>query len=222
MIELLHEDVPRDHRAVDALSDAPKFSRGWSPPSAVMALLRSQSRNKEHLDRKVTGSTNLKPKPAIPEKNTWGRQMPEKRVKNLMHKWYVKQLDRLLPPLPEIEFERLQELSHGKIGTDNGLVPRRRRAAAFQAETPSLVNERLLLEGPQKSHTFAAYVHGRPHKLTPRLLQRMWLNILHHVPVMTRDPLKEKWEVKWSVQSRARPQVSEVPSDRLQALFGNP
>ncbi len=222
MDELMQEDVPRDHKAVDALSGAHKYSRDWLPPSAVMALLRNQSRNAEHLDRKVIGSASLKTKPNIPEKNTWGRQMPEKRVKNLMRRWYVKQLDRLLPPLPDREVGRLQELAHGKIGIDNGPVPRRRRVASPLAEKPSLVNEKLLLEGPQKSHTFAAYIHGRPHKLTPRVLQRLWLKILHHVPVLTRDPSREKWVVKWSVQSRARPQVSEVPIDHLEALFGKP
>ncbi|KAF7503626.1 hypothetical protein GJ744_003448 [Endocarpon pusillum] len=222
MDELMQEDIPHDHEAVHAPSDPQKYSRDWLPPSTVMALLRSQSMNTEHLDRTVTGPTKLTPKPAVPEQNTWGRQMPEKRVKNLMRKWYAKQLDRLLPPLPEREFERLQELSHGKIGTDDGPVPRRRKVVAPSAETPSVVNEMLLLGGPQKSHTFAAYLHGRPHRLTPRLLQRMWLNILHHVPMMTRNASKDRWEVKWTVKGRARPQVSEVASDHLEALFGVP
>lgn len=222
MDKLMQEDIPRDHKAVEALSGNHTYSREWMPPSMVMALLRSQTKNTEHLDRTVTGSTNLRPTPAIPEKNTWGLQMPEKRVKNLMRKWYAKQVDRLLPPLPEAEFERLQALSDGKIGIMDGPVPRRKRAIDSSAQRGVLVNEKLLLEGPHKSYTFAAYVHGRPHRLTLRLLQRLWVTIFQHVPMMTWDRAKEKWEVKWNVKGRARPQFNQASGDQLEALFGSP
>jgi Complex 1 protein (LYR family) len=219
MAKLMEQDIPQDHKAVEALSAKDQYSRDWMPPSMLMALLRSQARNTDGLDRIVTGSQNLKPKPGIPERNTWGRQMPEKRVKNLMRKWYAKQVDRLLPPLPEPELERLKALSDGKAGVSEGPIPRRKRATAGPAERDSLVNERLLLEGPPKSHTFAAYVQGRPHQLSSRLLRRIWLNVFSHVPVMTWDSAKEKWEVKWNVKGRARPQVKEVSDDRLEILF---
>ncbi len=223
MDKLMEEEIPRDHKAVEALSDNHKFSRKWMPPSMVIALLHSQAKNTEHLDRMVTGSNNnLRPKPDIPEKNTWGRQMPEKRVKNLMRKWYAKHVDRLLPPMPEPEFERLQALSDGMLGRNEGPVSRRKRAVDGLAERSPIINERLLLEGPRKSHALSTYAQRRPHHLTSRLLQRTWLKIFNHVPLMIWDAAKEKWEVKWQVKGRPRPQVKEVSNDQSEALFGNP
>lgn len=221
MDKLMEEDIPRDPKAVEALPDH-KYSKDWVPPLMVMALLRSQAHNMRHLDRMMVGSSTPWAKPVIPEKNTWGRPMPEKRVKNLMRRWYAKQVDRLMPPLPQLEFERLQALSEGKIPRTEGPVSRRKRPGTFPGDSGLVVNEKLLLEGPQKSHTFGAYVHGRPHRLTPRLLQRMWLNIFNHVPLMTWNGTKDKWEVNWNVKARARPQLKEVSDGRLEALFGDP
>jgi Complex 1 protein (LYR family) len=222
MDKLMEEDIPRDHIAVEALQDNHTYSREWTPPSMVQALMRSQARNTDNFDRNVWGSFRLKPTPDIPEKNTWGRSMPEKRVKNLMRKWYAKQADRLLPPLPEPEFNRLQALSQGKIGPDDGPVPRRSRALNSSAESDVLVNEKFLLEAASKSHTFEAYSQGRPHRLTLRLLQRLWVTIFQHVPSMRWNSVKQKWVVNWNVQCRVRPQLNEASDDQIEALFGSP
>lgn len=222
MDRFMQREIPRDHKAVEALSQKHTYTRDWMPSPMVMALLHSQAQNIEHFDRIVTGSNNLKPKPAIPEKNMWGRQMPEKRVKNLMRKWYAKQADRLLPPLPESEFERLQALSNGKIARDEGPISRRKRLIEDSAGRSPVLDGTFLLEGPQKSSTFMSFADGRPHQLTTRLLQRIWLKILNHVPMMTWDSAKEKWRVKWNINGRARPQVTEVSNEQSTALFGSP
>lgn len=220
--KLMREDIPPDRAAVEALSTDHAYSRTWKPPAMVMALLRSQAVNSEYLDRTVIGTMNLKSKPDIPEKNSWGRQMPEKRVKNMMHRWYTKQAKRLLPPLPEAEFQRLQALADGKIGAEDGAVPRRNSIVELSSEGGSFVNEKLLLEGPPKSHTFATYINGRPHHLTNRLMQRIWATIFQHVPRMTPGLTTQKWEVKWNVIGRARPQVKVASADQLETLFGDP
>lgn len=220
MNKLMVEEVPRDHKAVEALSGKERYTRDWMPPSMVVALLRSQAGNGDNLDRVVTGSQNLRPAPGIPEQNTWGRQMPEKRVKNLMRRWYARQVGRLLPPLPQPELERLQALSDGKIGKNEGPLPRRRRVLEALPEGDGLLTEKLLLSGPPSSPSFAAYVNGRPHQLSSRFLQRLWLKVLIHVPCMSWDSGKEKWEVKWNIKCRARPQVTEISDDQVEALFG--
>jgi hypothetical protein len=51
--------------------------------------------------------------PSIPTTNMWGRSMPRKRVKNLATKNYAHLIDRVLPPLPEVEWVRLLELVQG-------------------------------------------------------------------------------------------------------------
>ena len=221
MDKLMEEDIPPDHTAVEALLDNHTYSRDWKPPIKVQALMRSQTKNSDHFDRTVWGSFRLRSTPDIPEKNTWGRPMPEKRVKNLMRKWYAKQADRLLPPLPEAEFKRLQALCRGQIGPEDGPVPRRKRAFS-SSESAVLLNEKLLLEAPPKSRTFEAYSQGRPHRLTLRLLQRLWVIIFQHVPAMQWDPVRKKWVVKWNVQCRVRPQLTEASSDQMEAMFGSP
>jgi hypothetical protein len=221
MDKVVEQEVPQDHKAVDALSGSQKYSRNWMAPSLVMALLCSQAKQKD-LDRVMVGSNNLEPTSAVAETNAWGRQMPEKRVKNLRRRWYAEQIDCLLPPLPEPEFERLQALSDRKLEVNDGPVPRRKRAVGFPEDCNPLMSGKLLLEGPQKSHTFAAYAQGRPHHLTPRLLQRIWLNIFNHVPLATWNSAKETWEVKWNTSARARPNVKEASEDGLEALFAKP
>lgn len=222
MAKLMQKDIPQDHKAVEALSDVHKFSRDWQPPSMVMALLHSQANNAQRLDRSIVGPGNLRPTPTIAEKNTWGRPMPEKRVKNLMHRWYAKQVDRLMPPLPQHEFERLQALADGSMRRTEGPVTRRKRNPDVQRRSSLVVNENLILEGPKKSHTIGAYAQGRPHQLTWRLLQRIWLKISTHVPLVRWSSKEETWEVSWNVKGRARRHIKEVSDDRLETLFGSP
>jgi Complex 1 protein (LYR family) len=222
MDKLMEEDIPQDHTAVEALLDNHTYSRDWKPPLKVQALMRSQTVNSDQFDRTVWGSFRLRPTPNIPEKNTWGRPMPEKRVKNLMRKWYAKQVDRLLPPLPEPEFKRLQALSRGQIGPEDGPVLRRKRVSHSSAASGMFLNEKFLLEAPPKSHTFETYTQGRPHQLTSRLLQRLWVIIFQHVPAMQWDSVRKKWVVKWNVHCRVRPQLHEASSDQIEALFGSP
>jgi Complex 1 protein (LYR family) len=221
MDKLMQQETPKDHKAVEALSGKDKYTRDWQPPAMVMALLRSQAKNKDGLDRIMVGSTKLKPKPDIPEKNIWGRDMPEKREKNMMRKWYAKQMDRVLPPLPDPEFERLRALADGEAATDEGPRPRRKRVRGAETSNESILNERLILEGPQKGHTFHAYVQGRPHNLTSRLLQRVWTNIFCHVPKMTWDTTRQKWTVEWNVKLTARPLVQQTSDEKLEAMFGD-
>lgn len=220
MAKIMQQDIPQDHKAVEALSGIQTYSRKWTPPSMVIALMRSQANEADNLDRAVIGPNSVRPKPDVPAKNTWGRPMPEKRVRNLMQKWYAKQVSRLLPPLPESEFQRLRALSEGKVEALDGPLARRKQAVGLPKDD-TLLNERLVLAGPPKSRTFETYALGRPHRLTSRLLQRTWLNIFNHVPHMTWDTTNKKWEVKWNIKCRARPHLKEGSEERLETLFGS-
>lgn len=64
-------------------------------------------------------------KPKIPEFNTWGRPIPVNRARNLKTEWYADLLDIIMPPLPEVEWDRLRGLASGLISWD-GPVPRRK------------------------------------------------------------------------------------------------
>jgi hypothetical protein len=49
----------------------------------------------------------------MPKFNIWKRPMPQKRVKNMLNRWYAKMVNSLLPPLPESEWHHLLQLSTG-------------------------------------------------------------------------------------------------------------
>ncbi|KAK7567067.1 hypothetical protein BKA81DRAFT_195053 [Phyllosticta paracitricarpa] len=80
----------------------------------------------------VSRSAKLKKtKLSVPARNTWQRPMPHKRVRNQVEKWYATVLDKLQPPLPENEWNRLRGLVSQQIPWE-GLKPRRARAPEVQ------------------------------------------------------------------------------------------
>jgi hypothetical protein len=56
--------------------------------------------------------------------NIWGRTMPLKRQANITREWWALTLEKLYPPLPEHEWNRLRDLSTGKILIDEP-IPKR-------------------------------------------------------------------------------------------------
>jgi hypothetical protein len=62
----------------------------------------------------------------MPVRNKWERDMPRCRVSNMVKDWRAAFLDRLLPPLPEQEWTRLQGLVHGTLRWE-GCKQRRKR-----------------------------------------------------------------------------------------------
>lgn len=105
----------------------------------------------------------------IPDENSWGRPMPLKRVRNAKKVAYKKLIDRLLPPLPLEEWERLRDLATGKLKVE---IPKRRSA-----------NDK----GTDKLS----------HELTPRFMRRMWGRVFIQCPAMAGSHADGKWKVQW-------------------------
>lgn len=78
----------------------------------------------------------------MPAKNAWDRMMPRLRVKNMVHRAYANLLDKILPPLNEVEWKRLHGLVHGNIKGE-GSRPRRRKITAKQGILTSCDLEQL-------------------------------------------------------------------------------
>lgn len=79
--------------------------------SKLHALLDSQAKaSPMELRRPKVRSVSLQ----TPAENLWGRTMPRKREKNILRNWYAALLNRILPPLPEHEWNRLEGLVTGK------------------------------------------------------------------------------------------------------------
>ena len=210
MEKLMAPEPPQTHQEVAAFSPPRPHVKDWKPPAKVDALLRSQSRQQAWLDKL---SAKVKTKTEIPVENSWGKPMPQSRVANLTHKWYVKQVGLLLPPLPEWECEELRSLATGEIVWRESA---QRRARPL--EDANALSENVLLEGPDKGHTFDDFVNGRPHVITPQIMRRLWAMIFRHVPVLSWNEARAKWTVQWGSAEKV-PQLIAAPSSTRDALL---
>lgn len=171
------------------------------------ALAKSQ-RYQDHKFFTKPPIKNLKPK--IPEKNSWGRQIPLRRVLNLNETWYADILDKIQPPLDEWEWDRLRDLTLGRISWE-GPVPRRAKiASGMNKATSSNENNHItansflsqdgkhlkLLDNNEK------FVGSHPHKITPRFMRSMWAKVFRQCPKMHWDPKKMNWIVTWGNEHR--------------------
>ncbi|QSZ28744.1 hypothetical protein DSL72_003246 [Monilinia vaccinii-corymbosi] len=73
--------------------------------------------------------------PDIPEKNAWGRRLPAARKEKMRRKWWAYLLERVLPPLPEHEWDRLRDLATEKQPIEE-LRPRRKEAISLSPSQP--------------------------------------------------------------------------------------
>jgi hypothetical protein len=100
-------------------------------------------------------------------------------------------------PLPLLEWERLRDLSLGKIKFD-GPTPRRTMSCATP-DLPSplevslglvpINSPRVILDNASKS------LHG--HRLTARFMKRCWASVFAQCPVMSWIKTCQKWSVDW-------------------------
>ncbi|EXJ82508.1 hypothetical protein A1O3_06321 [Capronia epimyces CBS 606.96] len=151
-----------------------KYSKGWNPPPLMQALLASQAEHQHRFDR-ASNKYKVKMRFSPPEKTTWGNPLPERRYKNLKHKWYLQNLKATLPPLPEPEYKELYDLVSGGSNFP-APIPRRPRACVAQEDEEreaATKQSSLILVGPQPGSRAKDAVNGRPHKLTVRLLRRI-------------------------------------------------
>ncbi|KAK0610244.1 N-acetyltransferase ats1 [Lasiodiplodia hormozganensis] len=101
--------------------------------SRLRALLESQRRYARpvELRRAKLKLTYLE----VPLTNIWMRPFPRKRERNMVRKWYASILDKVFPPLPEDEWERLRDLVSG-VRKWHGF--KRRRPAACTTTTTTM------------------------------------------------------------------------------------
>lgn len=185
------------------------FEDGWSAPPVVVELLRSQLRNPV-VQRAKVRPVARKLEPVIPKENSWGRPVPRRRRVNIRRAWYRDVLESLLPPLPQEDWSVLHGLATGVIPWRP--VVRRKPVGLGRGEASppsSLLDDGFLSKGPSKEFTFGPYVDGRPHKLTPRFVRRLWSRVLYLVPRMSWDDTAKKHRFLWeSPTQKARVPLS--------------
>jgi hypothetical protein len=108
---------------------SPAFAR-------LRALLHSQMENASLMPAKqnVMRAHQFQ----MPTKNTWGRPMPRCRVKNMAKRQFQYLRARILPPIPDDELARLQDIACGLRPCE----PRPKRRARLRLETPDRLDSR--------------------------------------------------------------------------------
>ena len=185
----LPQPKPMDNKDLQKLAEALE-SEGNSTKNAkprlplfsdkFVALVKSQMRQQHALFSKPVPKSNS---PQVPETNTWGRPMPVVRVKNITKRWYADTLERLMPPLPESEWKRLEGLASGRVPW----TARPRRATGPHGSDKELYG----LNVPSKPMTRAS------HDVHPRYMRRMWANVFVQCPLMRWNSDRMRWDVQW-------------------------
>ncbi|KAF2196573.1 hypothetical protein GQ43DRAFT_335127, partial [Delitschia confertaspora ATCC 74209] len=178
-------------------------------------LIKSQKQSRAALSSPLR-STSV----TFPSRNVWERPMPIKRARNNVRKWFKDTMTRVLPPLPEEEWDRLKGLSRGTIQCE-GIVPHRARGTVLTTEaclTKSPLDythqagEKILQASIKvKKPSFAEMPRGRhrPHStITRRSMRRLYAVIFSRCCKMEWDSERSKWVARWG---SAKPQ----PLDRV-------
>jgi hypothetical protein len=208
--KMLTPPIPNDTLGLKELVSQPtQFEDGWEAPAIVRSLAAA------HMQNTVIPTVRIRPlikhlEPPIPEQNSWCKEVPESRRRNIRRRWYNSTLNNLLPPLPEDDLRILEGLISGTVPWS----PVKRRKVKPQIAQTESESElfTLLARGPEKGKTFAKYVNGRPHALTARYMRRQWRRISALIPRQSWNPEYQKWSFTWKTPK-------EIP--RLSVHMGN-
>jgi hypothetical protein len=154
--------------------------------------------------------------------NVWGRTMPIRRARNYVRKFYADIMAKVLPPLPNEEWDQLAALARGEVRWA-GLVARRTRATTpkfsslDEAMHPNaaVIERGLALEKPSKADRPAG--NQRPHNITSRTMRRLYAHILSYCCKLEWNEQWGKWEVVWPKVGSALSTVYSRPTE--EALF---
>ena len=190
----LQPDIPKDPTELQ-LPCAKVESSMLELPKALKLLGQTQTQHTEMKAARVIHRFKKYTEPVLPPTNIWGRNMPQKRIANAKRRRYNDLLERLLPPIPQDEWDRLRSLAMGQISYSGPLARRIR--------LPGL---------PELPH-----VEDR-HILTRRFMRRLWAKVFLQCPTMSYDAVKGQWSIVWGKLVAIRTE-SLNPTDEERYLF---
>ncbi|KAG9237786.1 hypothetical protein BJ875DRAFT_369238 [Amylocarpus encephaloides] len=223
------DDVPQDHKALAELLNSNHHSSDHAqklvPTQRFKGFLKSQA-NRPELQRGASKPPELTPK--IPKENIWGRPFPQKRQAALRKEWWAETLDKLYPPLPSHEWDRIRDISTGKLRVEEPLQPRTppRGWAPALKESRASSNRRVLdiLKDPIRADKELVYKPGDgltaeeptlPHagwKLQDyqRSMRRLYADIWAISSKMWKNEQTREWIVEWG-RNKAPSHSGAVP-----------
>ncbi|PVH82167.1 hypothetical protein DL98DRAFT_514225 [Cadophora sp. DSE1049] len=125
------ETLPKDAAALQDLIDKPEgISKKQNIPSQKLYnFIKSQQEN-QPLELHKEKIRQVKPK--MPKENIWGRPLPANLKESMQKKWWAVTLEKILPPIPQSEWERLRDLATGAAPLE--AQPARRKPIPVNAE----------------------------------------------------------------------------------------
>lgn len=187
--------------------EAPKI---WTVQPALLSLVQSQWKNR------VVRALNVTQKithPTPPMTSNMAPSLKYKDSKATVDRYYCAMLKRILPPLPQTEWDTL----HGLIvKTEPWTQPRRR----FQPRSLRNLDHNKDLAIPSgEALGLKQLVGGRPVKITRNLMTRLWENVIKITPRLVW--LDEgMWRVFWGKPDVAVPIFRTIPPHSVKAIFG--
>ncbi|OAX78495.1 hypothetical protein ACJ72_07196 [Emergomyces africanus] len=168
----------------------PTCPLNWEPIPSLSALMKSQIANRHLKDVDTTPVVHEIPQP---KKSIWNGHVSRRKVRKATEKWYDMIIKSILPPIPQSQWNTLHGLV---VGNEPWSLPKRRKRLDAN-DTRSALDAEFLVFGPQKDRTFEAYVRGRPHIITRKLMTPLWERVLMATPRMKQDPETENSIVRW-------------------------
>ncbi|KAI9807418.1 MAG: hypothetical protein M1833_000163 [Piccolia ochrophora] len=232
---LLEPVTPSSHAGVEEVSRRSKDDKiiklKWQMSPQLKALAQAQ---KDYSEPKKVGKNIKRTVLKIPAVNAWMKPMPGKRVENSEKRFSQGLLARMLPPLPEKEWDRLANLIKGTLKWE-GPVKRRTwaRPASERIQTlprvetsdhdqnrgdrdgrSDLDSTLLTVENLKQSARppKGPKVHSRDSQRdkvpTPRFMRRRWMEVFALCPVMRWDG--KTWRVEWGLPHIVRHRRAEL------------
>ncbi|KAF2472733.1 uncharacterized protein BDR25DRAFT_194017, partial [Lindgomyces ingoldianus] len=181
--------------------------------SKLKAVVKSQKSLAISLGRNIKTA-----RVEAPSKNAWERPMPIKRARNIVRKWYIDTMSKLLPPLSHAEWDMLHELSRGNKWID--FVPRRTPAVELDpqpqedgARSMAIIEIGLALDKPSKADKPGG--KNRPHNITPRMMRRLYGKIFALSCKLEYDAERSRWKAIWGSLRDISPRIYGAPVDAV-------
>lgn len=189
-----------------------KFRPPTPLPPKVMAIAKSQMNTNDDL---FPFLNIRKIKPRLPETNAWERPLPKCRERNIIRANDKKILSRLMPPLPEQEWNRLGELAKGERKWE-GPIARRAHGTFLNSnhdDTPDGYTRQI--------ENWILKNMGEVQKLNSRMMRNLWAKIWNQCPIITesRNPNKP-WSVCWGRIQKGAILQTPPSGEGFQLFFG--
>ncbi|KZF23353.1 hypothetical protein L228DRAFT_246117 [Xylona heveae TC161] len=215
LAEVSQSDIPADQNALETVrNNAQNKASGFTPSTRLLALAKShQKRPSAEL-----GKSSIKRlSPKIPETNIWGRRFPECRARNMRRKWFAGLLEKIQPPLPRHEWDRLCALATGKQKIFPFEMPQR-RSCLNASDSSALAKVASWRTGASPFYPKKDMIE-QPHVLTSRFMRRLWARIFMQTPTMSQDLSGKEWRVEWGSVHDGRIQLKRATSPSTLSLF---